>query len=59
MGKATGFLEHGREDTPYRPVEERLADWNEVQEDPPVEAVQRAAWTAASRSATTAARSGT
>jgi glutamate synthase (NADPH/NADH) small chain len=40
MGKVTGFLEYGREDTPYRPVEERVRDWNEVQEDPPVEAVQ-------------------
>jgi len=43
MGKVTGFLEHGREDTPYRPVEERLRDWNEVQADPPVEAVRRQA----------------
>ncbi len=43
MGKPTGFLEHGRENTPYRPVEERLRDWNEVQADPPVEQVQRQA----------------
>jgi glutamate synthase (NADPH/NADH) small chain len=43
MGKVTGFLEYGREDTPYRPVEERLSDWNEVQADPPVEAVQKQA----------------
>jgi len=43
MGKVTGFLEFEREDTGYRPVEERLADWREVQQDPPVEAVQRQA----------------
>ncbi len=43
MGKVTGFLEYGRENTPYRPVEERLEDWNEVQQDPPVEAVQKQA----------------
>ncbi|NNL66960.1 MAG: glutamate synthase subunit beta [Myxococcales bacterium] len=40
MGKITGFLEEGRKDTPYRPVEERLADWKEVQQDPPVEQVK-------------------
>jgi glutamate synthase (NADPH/NADH) small chain len=40
MGKATGFLEMGRVDTAYRPVEDRLRDWNEVQEDPAVEVVQ-------------------
>jgi glutamate synthase (NADPH) small chain len=43
MGKATGFLEYAREDTPYRPVRERLRDWHEVQQDPPVEDVQRQA----------------
>jgi glutamate synthase (NADPH/NADH) small chain len=43
MGKVTGFLEYGREDTPYRPKEERVNDWREVQADPPVEAVQRQA----------------
>jgi len=43
MGKVTGFLEYGREDTPFRPREERVEDWNEVQEDPPAEAVQRQA----------------
>jgi glutamate synthase (NADPH/NADH) small chain len=31
MGKLTGFLEHRREPTPMRPVEERLRDWHEVQ----------------------------
>jgi len=30
MGKATGFLEHGRDKQPYRPVEERLRDWEQV-----------------------------
>jgi glutamate synthase (NADPH/NADH) small chain len=34
MGKVTGFLEHGRKDTPHRPVEERVSDWHEVQLDP-------------------------
>ena len=43
MGKITGFLEYGREDTQYRPVEDRLDDWNEVQTDPPVEAVKKQA----------------
>jgi glutamate synthase (NADPH/NADH) small chain len=40
MGKVTGFLEIERKDTPYRPVEERLKDWREVQQDPPVEQVR-------------------
>ncbi len=43
MGKLTGFLEHRREDTPYRPVEERLRDWREVQADPPLEQVREQA----------------
>jgi glutamate synthase (NADPH/NADH) small chain len=30
MGKATGFIEIGRRKQPYRPVHERLRDWNEV-----------------------------
>src|SRR5438132_1149337 len=30
MGKATGFLEHGRDKQPYRPIEERLRDWHQV-----------------------------
>jgi glutamate synthase (NADPH/NADH) small chain len=30
MGKPTGFLEFGREKQPYRPVEERLRDWEQV-----------------------------
>ena len=33
MGKPSGFLEHRREPIPYRPVEERLRDWREVQAD--------------------------
>lgn len=33
MGDIRGFLKHGREDAPYRPVEERVRDWKEVQED--------------------------
>ena len=43
MGKVTGFLEYGRKDTPFRPVEERLEDWHEVQQDPPVEDVKKQA----------------
>jgi glutamate synthase (NADPH) small chain len=43
MAKATGFLEHRRRDTPYRPVAERLSDWREVQQDPPREAVREQA----------------
>ena len=30
MGKDTGFLEFGRQATPYRPVEDRLRDWQVV-----------------------------
>jgi glutamate synthase (NADPH/NADH) small chain len=40
MGKATGFLEFRRADTPYRPVAERLRDWREVQADPATEDVR-------------------
>jgi glutamate synthase (NADPH/NADH) small chain len=40
MAKVTGFLEHAREETPHRPVEERLRDWREVQADPPLEQVR-------------------
>jgi glutamate synthase (NADPH/NADH) small chain len=43
MAKPTGFLEYGREDTPFRPVEERIRDWREVQQDPAVERVRRQA----------------
>ena len=43
MGKVTGFLEYARENTPYRPVGERLEDWRQVQLDPPLEQVRRQA----------------
>jgi glutamate synthase (NADPH/NADH) small chain len=33
MGKTTGFLEYEREETPYRPLEERREDWKGVQAD--------------------------
>ena len=37
MGKPTGFIEFDREKQPYRPVEERLKDWNQVMQPWPVE----------------------
>ncbi len=40
MAKVTGFLEHPRKDTGYRPVEERVRDWHEVETDPPIESVR-------------------
>jgi glutamate synthase (NADPH/NADH) small chain len=43
MGRVTGFLEHRRAETPYRPVQERLRDWREVQADPPGEQVREQA----------------
>src|SRR5512134_2875523 len=43
MGKVTGFLDYGREDTPHRPVAERIRDWHEVQLDPSPEAVRKQA----------------
>ncbi len=30
MAKVTGFMEYHREKQPYRPVEERIHDWNQV-----------------------------
>ncbi len=30
MGKPTGFMEYTRETPPYRPIEERVNDWQEV-----------------------------
>ena len=30
MAKITGFLEAGRDGQPYRPIDERLLDWNQV-----------------------------
>ena len=62
MGKTTGFMEHRRELPRRRPVPVRLRDWREVYEPFPEDVDQasrgRGAWTAASPSATTAARSG-
>jgi len=40
MAKPTGFLEYGRKGTPYRPVEERLKDYECVQADLPAESVR-------------------
>ena len=37
MADPRGFLKHGRDATPYRPVEERLSDYGCVQEDFPAE----------------------
>ncbi len=37
MGKVTGFMEYGRDNQPYRPVEERLQDWNQVMQTWPVD----------------------
>ena len=66
MADPKGFLKHGREVAARRPVDERVQDWNEVypegagrrccRSSPSRRAV---AWTAASRSATRAARSAT
>ena len=36
MAKITGFMEFHREKQPYRPVEERLKDWNQVMAPWPV-----------------------
>ena len=30
MGKPTGFIEFGRDKQPYRPVKERVRDWQQV-----------------------------
>ena len=62
MGDVHGFLKFGRELPPRRPVPVRLRDWKEVYEPFPAESARSkgpAAWTAASRSATRAARSAT
>ncbi len=40
MADIRGFLKYERKDTPYRPVEERLRDWHEVQKDPSPEEVR-------------------
>lgn len=36
MGKITGFMEHKRAKQPYRPVEKRVKDWNQVMSPWPV-----------------------
>ena len=43
MGKATGFIEFKRKKQPYRPVEKRLHDWNQVMETWPVEPLKKQA----------------
>ncbi len=43
MGKITGFIEYDREKQPYRPVEERLEDWNQVMQPWPVEPLKEQA----------------
>ena len=40
MAKATGFMEHSRAKQPYRPVEVRLKDWNQVMAPWKVEPLQ-------------------
>ncbi len=61
MADPTGFLKYTHRELPQRrPVPLRLRDWKEVYEDFDHEALRaaghRAAWTAESRSATTAVR---
>jgi len=41
MGKPTGFLEYPRVKQPYRPVAERVRDWNQVMLPWPVEPLQK------------------
>ena len=36
MGKPTGFIEFNREQQPYRPIEQRLKDWNQVMKPWPI-----------------------
>jgi len=43
MGKITGFLEEPRIKQPYRPVEERIQDWNQVMQAWPVEPLKKQA----------------
>ena len=60
MGKPTGFLEIERQDRGYEKPDIRRRSWQEfVKPLPDAETAsrRRAAWIAASRSATTAARS--
>jgi glutamate synthase (NADPH/NADH) small chain len=59
MGKPTGFLEYERLSEAYAPVEQRLKHYKEfvvTLSDEEAAKQGRAAWTAASPSATTAAR---
>ena len=41
MGKPTGFIEFKREKQPYRPVEERVRDWQQVALPWPTETLRR------------------
>jgi glutamate synthase (NADPH) small chain len=63
MADPKGFLTAPRQDCARRPVRERVRDWNEVYDRqsllPVIGTQADAVWTAASRSATTAARWGT
>ena len=43
MGKITGFLEEPRVKQPYRPVEERIQDWNQIMQAWPVEPLKKQA----------------
>lgn len=40
MGKPTGFLEYPREAPPYRPVEERIRDYQEVEKPLPIDRLE-------------------
>ena len=41
MGKVTGFIEFKRDKQPYRPVQERLLDWNQVMLPWPTDKLQK------------------
>jgi len=60
MGKTTGFMEYGRIEEGYKSVPERLKNYREfvmpALMTPRPACRPHAAWTAARRSATTAAR---
>ena len=43
MGKITGFLEFEREKQPYRPIKERVKDWQQVMQPWPVEPLKQQA----------------
>ncbi len=43
MGKVTGFLDHGREKQPYRPVNERVGDWQQVMLEWPTNTLEQQA----------------